>query len=47
MTSVNNMANNLIYATKAAGLSLATKAGIKMWAKSTLTSTLDLVFIFL
>jgi len=44
--SANNTVDNLIRATEAAGLSLATKVGIEMWAKDTLRSTLDLVFTF-
>ena len=44
MTSVDDAANNLIYVTMTAGLSLATEAGIEMWAKNILISILDLVF---
>ena len=44
MTSADNAVDNLIYATKTTGLNLATKVGIKTWAKSTLISILDLVF---
>ena len=45
MISADNAADNLIYAIEIAGLSLATKAGIKTWVKGTLRSILDLVFI--
>ena len=45
MTSTDDAADDLIYAIEAAGLSLATKAGIETWAKGMLRSTLDLVFI--
>ena len=45
MTSADNAADDLIRAIKAAGLSLATKVGMETWAKGTLRSTLDLVFI--
>ena len=45
MTSTDNAADDLICATETAGLSLATKAGMEMWAKGTLRSILDLVFI--
>ena len=44
MISADNVADNLICVTEAAGLSLATKADMETWAKSTLTSILDLVF---
>jgi hypothetical protein len=36
--------DDLIRTIEAAGLSLATKAGIETWAKGTLSSILDLVF---
>ena len=45
MISADNVADDLIRAIEAASLSLATKAGIEIWAKGTLRSTLDLVFI--
>jgi hypothetical protein len=44
VTSVDDMADDLIRAIEAAGLSLATKAGIETWVKGILRSTLDLVF---
>ena len=43
--SIDNTADDLIHAIKAASLSLATKAGMETWAKGTLRSMLDLVFI--
>src|SRR5713101_6315702 len=42
--SADNTADDLICATEAAGLSLATGAGMETWAKGMLRSTLDLVF---
>ena len=44
--SADNTADDLIRATEAAGLSLATGAGMEMWAKGMLRSILDLVFTF-
>ena len=44
MTSADNAVDDFIYAIKATGLSLATKAGIEMWVKGISKSTLDLVF---
>ena len=45
MTSADDAADGLIRATETAGLSLATEAGMETWAKGTLRSILDLVFI--
>ena len=42
--SADDIANNFICATKAIGLNLVIKVGIKTWAKGTSTSTLNLVF---
>jgi len=42
--SADDAVDDLIRAIEAAGLSLATKAGMETWAKGTLRSTLDLVF---
>ena len=47
ITSTDNIADDFIHTTKAASLSLAIKIGIETWAKSTLTSTLNLMFISL
>ena len=44
ITSADNVVDDLICATEATGLSLATEVGMEIWAKSTLTSILDLVF---
>jgi len=44
VTSADNVVDDLIHATEAAGLSLATKTGIETWVKGTSRSTLDLVF---
>jgi len=38
------MVDDLIYAIEAVNLNLAIEIGIKMWAKGTLSNTLDLVF---
>ena len=45
VTSADDAADDLIHAIEAAGLSLATKAGMETWVKGILRSTLDLVFI--
>jgi len=44
VTCADNAADDLIRATEAAGLSLATEAGMETWVKGISRSTLDLVF---